>query len=323
MCGEVVYGTMRTDLLICLLIVFFSTTLTATRADEVTLFAPASDATCAQLRQLDQWGMLSDDQDKVHASPNYTTLKRYDVAFMLVEPFERCIALITVQENPQALPEQHRRAEVAYFAFSKLLPIECDQVITTLTKLQLSYHTELEKLAPGLTHRAAPALQKLSLPAYRPWLEEGTKATSDDTPRIHVTIGPHSPDDPLKSRLDFLAPEQGSRSSFFTRSLPSSSSGSEIMIGSRPVSTLEAAVDVAFSGVRLYGSVGTLPGQDPATMIFRPDGIGQAMLGVEIGLTKINNLGISGIFEFHVMRYGDANSTDTDTGAVGGIGLHW
>ena len=313
---------MRPVVLLPLFIFLLLATLSVSRAEEVTLFAPASDATCLQLRELDHWGLLSDDQQKVLSSPKYATLTRYDVAFMLVEPLERCTALITVQQDPQALPEQRRRAEIAYFAVSRLSSIEFDQLVSSLTKLLLSYHAEMEKLAPGLARRAIPALQKLLQPAYRPWMKRGAGETPDATPRVHVTIGPHSSDDPLKSRLDFLAPTQGSRSSFFMRSTPTAADNGAF-IGSRPISTLEAAVNVAFSGVRLYGSLGTLPGQDPASMVFRPDGTGQAMLGVEVGLTKIDNLGISGIFEFHVMRYGDPNNLDTDTGAVGGIGFHW
>ena len=301
----------------CLLLGAFS----ACRADEVTLFAPASDATCVQLRQLDHWGLLADDQAKVLSSPKYSTLQRYDVAYILVEPLERCIALVAVQDDPQAPPQQRRRAEVAYFAVSNLSALEFDQVLNSLTKLLIGYHLEIEKLAPGLFRRATPALQKLLLPEYRTWMERGNDNTPEMTPRIHVTIGPHSTDDPLQSRLDFLAPVQGSRSIFSSRAMETSPED-PIIIGTRPVSSLEAAVDVAFSGVRLYGSVGTLPGQDSSSMLFST-GAGQAMLGVEIGLTKINNLGISGILEFHVMRYGDPTNPDTDTDAVGGIGLHW
>ena len=314
---------MRSLVLQILIFLLFSM-LSVNGAEDVTLFAPVSDATIAQLHQLDHWGLLADHQNKMLSSPHVDTLKSYDVAFMLVEPLERITALIAVQENPQATPAQRRRAEVAYFAVSRLSPIEFDGLIMTLMKLQLNYYPELNKLSPDLSRRSAPALQKLMQAEYRPWMQRGVTDAPADTPQIHVTIGPHSPDDPLKSHLDFLAPLKGSRSSFFSHAQSATvGSSSEVIVGTRPTSTLEAAVDIAFSGLRLYGRFGTLPGQDPATMVFRADGTGQAMLGVEFGLTKINNLGISGIFEFHVMRYGDPNNLDTDTGAVGGIGLHW
>jgi hypothetical protein len=89
------------------------------------------------------------------------------------------------------------------------------------------------------------------------------------------------------------------------------------------MSSLEAAVDVAFGRFHLYGSVATLPSEDPTQTVLKADGSGRAMLGLQVGIMQLKNLGISGILQYQVVRSGDPMNPDTNTSLGGGIGLSW
>ncbi|HEX2951085.1 MAG TPA: hypothetical protein VHV83_16195, partial [Armatimonadota bacterium] len=215
------------------------------------------------------------------------------------------------------LPEQRRRAEMAYLTFSKIAPEDFDRALTSLSQLLRAFGTDVELLSPGLSSRASAALHKLTLPAFRPWVKNSALS-----PVVHLSITPHAQTDSINDGpLAFISPTHGGRYALFART--SKGGDQQSVVGTRPVTSLEAAADVAFGRFKLYGSIGTLPGQDPTMMILRPDGTGKAMLGLQVDVLQIRDLGISGIFEFHIMRSGDPTNLDTNTGAVGGVGLNW
>lgn len=312
---------MRTTGLLLLLILLSALPLIGDTADLVET-VPSNNSAYTQLISLYKFGIIPSLPDKLRDSGRTHPLTRYDVAFLLVEPLERCVAFVRAQESSASLqPEQRRRAEMIYLTFSKLPVADMNQAISMLTQLLDAFGPDIDQLSPGMSTRAASALQKLKQPSFRPWIK-----TSDGLlggmPVIHLSINPNAQTDSLNGGpLAFIAPQQGGREALFARKdSPSVDTG---MIGSRPVSSLEAAVDIAFPRLRVYGSVGTLPVQDPMASLMRADGSGKAMLGVEVDIAHIKYLGISSIFEFHIMRSGDPTDPDTNTGAVGGIGLNW
>ncbi|HEY3378866.1 MAG TPA: hypothetical protein VGL77_15380 [Armatimonadota bacterium] len=321
-------------LTLLLALILFATLPALAGGDELMSNVPLNDLTYTQMRQLDRWDILSDGQDKLREESRQPVLTRYDMAFLLVEPLERCVAFVAMQETPTSvLPEQRRRAEIAYLALSKLSPTDFDQMLVIMSQLAKTFASDIDQLSPGMSARATTALRKLTLPHFRPWTP--AKGTSDvPTPVIHLSINPHVQQSTATGflNLSFLSPTQGGRTNLFTTRIPRvaapSTSGSgdaseAAIVGSRAVSSLEAAVDVAFGRFRLYGSLATLPGQPPMLTIIKPEGSGKAMLGMEVDLVRIKNLGISGIFEYHIMRSGEPANYDINTGAVGGIGLNW
>jgi len=282
---------------------------------------PAQAPAYKQLRLLEQRGMLSTVRENLLSGVPPRQLTRYDFAFLLIEPLERFSALIEAQENPSNLaPEQRQRKELAYQAISILSPDELDQLLATTTQMLLTFGDVIEELSPGLTNRAGTALRKLGLPRFRPWSKPAIALRENDaSPVVRVAVDPkatpNSFGDPLPPlrpthtvNPEVLAFSQGNRVS-----LPA---------GKRPINSLEAAIQFAYGPIRLYGSLASQPGQDPA-LLLKPDSSGKAMVGFQVNIGQINDLGVSGIFEYHVMRSGDAGNVSVNTGAVGGIGLSW
>lgn len=307
-----------------LVCIFLLTVWSIGRAADLLTQVPTNDAVYAQLQLLDHRGLLAEGQGKLLSEPRQRSLTHYDIAYLLVEPLERCVALVSVQEAQSSLPEQRRRAEMAYLAISKLSSTETDELLTTLEQLLRGYSSDINQLSPGLAIRTLPALRKLRSPSFQPWLKTQETDSADLMPVFHVSITPHAQTGSSSDRLSFLIPPTGGRMALFQRGETGHGSGEPAIISTRPMSSLEAAADLAIGRFRVYGSLSTLPGQDPAMMILKPDGTGKAMLGLQIDVLRIKDLGISGIFEYHIMRYGDdPRNLDTDTGAVGGIGLHW
>jgi hypothetical protein len=291
---------------------------------DLTASISTTDQTCAHLRQLDRWGLVPAVQRKLLYGKGQRPLTRYDVAFLLIEPLERCIAIVDVQDAPKAAPEQQRRADMAMVTFAKLTPAEFDTLVENLRLLVQSYAADIDQLMPGQSHRAAVALMKLTQPQYRPWMKAQPES-ADAGPTFHWHISPNVPLDSFSIPFALLTPVKGETKSapLSMRTLGDKTDANQPVTSSQSVSSLEAAVDLALGRFRLYGSLATLPGQDPATVILNPDGSGKAMLGLEVGLMRLRDVGISGILEFHIMRSGDPANLDTNTGAVGGIGLSW
>lgn len=284
---------------------------------------PLTDSAYTELRQLDRWGILADGQNQLLSEKEQHVLTRYDIALLLVEPFERCAALVEVPDSTKVLPAQRRRWEMAYLTVSKLSTADVDHMLATVSTLLRDFAGDVDLLAPKLSQRTSEALRKLKLsPSYRPWMT--VPEQTNNLPLIHITINPHAPSDSLHNPLLFLTSPQGGREALFMRRSGATREMSDpLLVGSRNVTTMEAAIDVAFSRFRLYGSLSSLPGSDPAQIMIRPDGSGSAMLGIEVNLTHINDLGISGIFEYHITRLGVPDSYNTNVGIGGGIGLSW
>lgn len=315
--------------ILALTLVFISCFLAqaVAQAAELMLPVPVTDAAYGQLRQLIRNGLLIDGRERLLDERNPRELTRYDIAFMLVEPLERCSALADVLDTrkPSAvLPEQRRRAEMACCLFARLTHAETDSAIASLGQLVHVFGTDIDQLSPGLTRRAAKALQQFNQadPASRPW--EKTLRRTSEQPVIRLSIAAHEPDSlndpwlfsfPTRSTLTPLA-------SLRPASAMDSGTGAALM-GTRSMSSLAAAADIAFDRYKFYVNLSTLPGGDPTAALLNPDGTGRAKFGVEIGLAHVNGLGISGIFEYHIMRTGDDTNHDTNVGAMTGIGLTW
>lgn len=309
-----------------LLILIFAATALYCQNSGLLATVPANDACYGQLRELYKSGLLGEISDEPFRENAARLLTRYDAAFLLIEPLERCVTLVAIQESPALFAEQHLRVEPFCLAMSLMKESDRQQALKFFARLLVSFSADIDQLIPGLSQRAAPSLKKLTLPNYQPWRTEVNVTVANPAPlSLHFSLNPRVQPDSFHSPLLFSAassstPEAAPR--FF---LGSSANGdnNDSMLLTRPVTSLEAAVDMALGRVRLYGSVGPLPGRGVTETFLRPDGTGKAMVGVEVDILQINALDISGIFEYHVMRYGVENSLAVDTGAIGGIGLRW
>lgn len=311
-----------------LLLILLSATILHCQTNELLATLPANDTSYGQLRELYKFGLLDDTSDVPFRENSARLLTRYDAAFILIEPIERCVTLIAIQENPALFAEQHQRVESFCLAMTKLKETERLQALKLLSHLLETFSSDIDQLIPGLSLRALPSLKKLSLPGYQPWRNESTAPVDTTTqPVLHFSLNPNVQPDSLHSPLLFSAVSSSSSDPaprfFLNGKNGSIGNNSDSLLLTRPVTSLEAAVDVALGRVRLYGSVGPVPGKGVTETFLRPDGTGKAMLGVEVDILQINSLDISGIFEYHVMRYNIPNSLAVDTGAIGGIGLRW
>ena len=277
-----------------------------------------------QLRELARFGIISTADNSAFRENSVKPLTRYDVAFLLLDPLELCSLLVEMQENPKLLADNRQRVETIYRALARLTDTELQQALKHLSQLLESSSEDIGQLMPGLAQRAAPALKKLTLPNYHPWTirEPGDSAASSSS--FHVSLNPRVESNSFTSPLTFIGAAAGTDTSpAFVRSTTDTGAASNPLLLTRSVTSLEAAVDMALGRVRLYGSVGPLPGTDLTMTLLRSDGTGKAMVGVEVDILQINNLDISGIFEYHIMRYGDPAARELDSGAVGGIGIRW
>jgi hypothetical protein len=283
---------------------------------------PAGAPAYGQLRELDHSGLLAPIHSSLLADVPKRLLARYDVALLLIEPLERLIALVQAQENQALSPEQSRRRDLAYSRISTLPAREFDHLLSSITQLARGYGAEVDALNPGILPTAKDALTKLNKAPYRPWLALPPPATTTELPTWRVTLAPHREPDPIGNPLPVL-PDHLPGTELLPRALrtlPAPPNGSAMAI--LPITSFEAALDVALGRFRLYGTLGTLPGQYPSELL-KLDGTGRASLGVKVDLVRVSAVGISGLFEYHVQRSGEEGNLDTSSGAVGGVGLSW
>jgi hypothetical protein len=191
-------------------------------------------------------------------------------------------------------------------------------VLTASSQLLLTYQDAVDALSPGLSKRASGAIRKLGLSSFRPWLAAPDTANK---PSLRVSVDPNAPletfGDPLP--LTSFLPQRSNTAAFF-RMDPQAADRQPV---EGPLNAFRTTFDIALGRALVYGSLSTLPGQDTELFRHPQDATGKAMVGVRMDLFRVKDLGISGIFEYHIMRSGEPGDTNTDTGAVGGIGLAW
>jgi hypothetical protein len=306
---------MRLPILIIAIAVGFFTQLGASAAADLVHQVPLTSPAYSQLRLLQSAGLLVGNSQLLTTPERQRPLTYYDFAFMLVEPLQRFVALVEAQDHPTLVtPEQRRRYDLTVRMAARLSDHDFDALISASGGLLAEFRDAVEELSPGLARPAGTALSKLRQNEYRPW----NAATRPDTHYVHISVDPLAVPDPMASPLPLLPAILGTNSLAFR----GGSGGEEPVIGSKPLRSLEAAVDVGIGGIRLYGTVATLPGQS-GPLLLGPDGTGRAKLGLQFSLARLSDLGISGIIEYYVVRSGDPGNTNVSTGAGGGLGFTW
>lgn len=279
---------------------------------------PAAAPAYGQLRLLAQQDLLSTTTPL--AQQGSRLLTRYDVALLLIEPMERFVALVDAQEQDTLTLEQQRRKDLAYDAIAPLSSHDLGRLLTASSQLLLNYQDVVDALSPGLSQRASVAIRKLGLSSFRPWLAPPTPAAK---PSLRVSVDPSAPietfGDPLP--LTNLAPPRANSALFFRMDTPLPTGERPLPDG--PLNAFRTTFDIALGRALVYGSLSALPGQDAEIFRHPQDATGKAMVGVRVDMFRVRDLGISGIFEYHILRSGEPGDTNTDTGAVGGIGLAW
>ncbi len=263
------------------------------------------------LRLLDRHGLLADTRYILFSELSSTTLTRYDVAFALIEPLRQFIAL-TDSRGGDVPPETLHRRDVAYRLLSGLTPHDRIQVLATALQLTQDFADAIDELTPGLTKKAMPALRTLQ---QTPDLRNAQMTGRSDR-SVHLSVDTRAELETFGNPLPLLPTRRPD-----PNGQPMSTGGALYV---RPANSLEAAVDVALGRVRFYGTLATLPGQS-TNFIIRPELSGTAVVGVQFDFLKINDLGISGILEYHVQRTNGTGADDGDTnvGGVTGIGIRW
>lgn len=270
------------------------------------LVAPVSakDPAFADLRVLDKYGMLNAHENLFTADHPVT---RYDIAFELIPTLRSFVALVEVPATNS--PEERMRRELVNHLLATLSRDDAVKLLAATNHLLSGYYGEIEELAPGLASHAALALKKMLTPVS-PGV--GNRLT------WHVSVDPNAQPDSLNNPLPLVPPHTGGTE---TRPFTIGRPADRILLGVRPVDSLEAAVDVTYSGFRLYGTFSTLE-HDPRLLI-KPDQLsGSAMIGLQFNIAEINDLGITGIVELHILRSSDPTATSSNVG-MGGVGIVW
>ncbi|HOF87842.1 MAG TPA: hypothetical protein PLZ36_07015, partial [Armatimonadota bacterium] len=248
------------------------------------------------------------------------TYTRFDFGLQLVEPLQRFVALVEAQETPTIGPAQRRRADLAYKAVSGLSDEQFSALLGHARALCEEFRAAIEALAPGLPLKANIARGKLREPRYQPWkTPAAAPAAAPKGANVHYALEPRLPD-PIGNPLPLLPAQPNQRGIlFFTGGAETDNR----LLGTRAIDSMAAAIDVAFSErLRVYGMMSTMPGDDPM-LLLKPDASRRAMLGVRFDLGHLNELGLTGIFEYHMMRTGNPDNPNIDHGAVTGVGLTW
>jgi hypothetical protein len=278
---------------------------------------PAGSVAYEHLQALSHQGLLAAPLPMDGAKPRVLT--RLDVAFLLVEPLQRFIALVEVRESTTTAPEQRRRATLASKAVEGLTDAEFTALLGRAAALRDNFRDMLETLSPGLAQKAAHALNTLAEPRYRAWTQKPPASPpKDNTLSVNYSIETHEADS-FRNPLPLLPPRTSTPGALLLRS---GSAEDTRLIGTRSIESLEAAINVVFNRLNLYTKTATLPGADP-TNLLRPDANRRAMLGVRVDFGHLNELGFTGIFEYHIMRTGDPAKPNYDQGGVAGFGLTW
>lgn len=278
---------------------------------------PAGSVAYDHLQALSQAGLLSAPLQVDGGKP--VVLTRLDFAFQLVEPLQRFIALVDVQESATSAPEQRRRATLASKAVEKMTDTEFSALLAHTVALRDSFHDLIDTLSPGLGQKSVRALNKLAEPRYRALLRQPAAPTQPDN-RLTVSYNIETTEaDTFRNPLSLLPPRSSSPGALLLSRGPAEV---DTLVGTRSIDSIEAAINVVFNRVNLYTKTSTLPGADPS-MLLRPDANRRAMLGVRVDFGHLNELGFTGIFEYHIMRTGDPTRPNYDQGGVAGFGLTW
>jgi len=273
---------------------------------------PSTSPAFLTLRQYGERGLLSVGWEAELVTPPARPLTRYDIAFLLIEPLQRLTALVEVDAHAALTPEAQRRHDLALQAIMGMSTSEYQTLVNTAGQMLSLFGDGIEALAPGLAHRAVTAVHQLATRDYRARIQS---ASSPPLPMIQVTVDTHAHPNSIIDPRSVLPVQSRLSLRMDGVDVPG------IAVGTRPINSLEAALDVALKHLRLYGSFAALPGQD-ASQILRAD-LGRATVGVRLDFWRIHEMNISGIFELHVVRSWDSGITITDSGAVGGVGLSW
>ena len=278
---------------------------------------PAKSPAFAALRMLDQHKMLTTGRDALFTgTAPRSNVTRYDIALALIEPLSQFVALADTAGTVGSSPEQYLRRESAYRTFSSLSQNQLNHLLSAANQLLVGFADVIEELSPGLPAQAASALRKINKAATEYKISD---TTAGNHLTLRVTVDPNVEPDPFRSPLPLLPIKRDEPD---VQLMIAPRAGEQGLLGVRPVNSLEAAVDLAFSGFRLYGAVSTLD-KDPRLLI-RPDQLsGSAMVGLQFNIARLDDLGITGILEYHVLRSSDPVASNTNTGAVTGIGIIW
>jgi len=269
---------------------------------------PANDPAYAQLRLLNQYGMLS-------SPPASLSVDRYDIALALIEPLRLFIALADTTDSRNSSTEQRRLREQAVKAVSNLSREEMAQLLAAANKLLLGYADVIEELAPDLTGKAKSALERIRR------IAAGASLKDDSRLIFRISVDPNAEPDAMHNPLPLLPIRQ---TDLVARPFTGGTAGDN-EFGVLPANTMEAAMDIAFGRFQLLSKLTALPGQDPSLLVIRPDQLsGSAMFRLQYNIGKINDLSIAGIVEYHILRsYEEPGNTNTHIGAVGGVDITW
>ena len=288
------------------------------RAVELIQQVPAGSAAYAQLALLAKVGMLSSGQDALRPNAANRLLTRFDFGVQLVEPLRRFIALVEATDAPNVDPVQRMRQELAYNAVKTLSAGDFDKVLLATAQLLTTYSDIVGGMYPDLPKQAGEALRKLQQKQYRPWILQQAAQTHPDSAHLLVSLTPKAPPDDIRNPLPVTPSLLNTHDALAM--IGGDGASDDPVVGSKPVNTLQAAIDVAFGSYHLYGSLATLPGEDPAALI-KPDPNAKTMIGIQFPL--LSNLGLSGFVELHRLRTGDPGNANITTAAMGGIGVSW
>jgi len=291
------------------IIVVFVLQVRGIAAADLILKIPANDPAHAQMRLLNQRGLLSSPRASL-------TVDRYDIALALIEPMSLFIALADTTDPRNISTEQRRLREQAVKAVSNLSREEMAQLLSAANQLLLAYADVIEALSPELTGKAKSALERIRRMA------DGVGSLKDDTHLVfRISVDPKAEPDNIGKPLPLLPINQ---TDLIARPFTGASTV-ESEYGVRPANTMEAAMDIAFGRFQLLSKLSALPGQDPSLLVIRPDQLsGSAMFRLEYNIGKINDLSIAGIVEYHILRsYEEPGNTSTRIGAVGGVDIRW
>lgn len=292
------------------------------RAGEVIEQVPPNSVAYTQLDVLMKAGLLSASQDNQLNNAKNHQLTRYDFGCLLVEPLRRFTALVQAKDAPSTDLVQRQRIELTYQAVTHLPSgMTFDQLLVATSQLLTSYSDVVEQISPGLHQQADEALKKLKQKEYRPWIIQPIVIRTS-APAVKVSVNPHAQPDTMHDPLPMIPGTATSSDPKFMIAGTGGSSVKPFILGSKPVTTQEFTVDVAFHRFRLYGTVGTLPGDQVSDLIsLSPNA--KTMVGFQYPIATLSALGISGFVELRTVRTGDPGSIKLTNATGGGFILNW
>jgi len=286
------------------------------QASDLVQSVAIDDPAYSQMRVLARAGLLTESaaiRAAVMSDKPFELLTRYDFALALLEPIEQFTALVECQDALLPAPELRRRRDQALDVVSRMSNDDFNSLLQSMTLLSKNFRDTITEISPALPARAENAFTKLQDRKYRTWQDTAPKPVAGpEMPVIRVRVTPTSIGDSSRTPL-LISP--GSATDI-PRMMFVPTPGLDNGLSRNPINSFEAAVDATLGRFRLYGMLGSAPGND----ISEPS---KAGVGLEIGLGHIYALGITGIVEYHVTRGTAPGVQDINAGAVGGIGVKW